>query len=153
MKNHQKQRKFTLVFDGIRVAFSHPLGLTELYLSEYDVKLVHTPGNKMVQSDALSQRPDLCPEEDNYNQDIVMLPDDMFLNLIDLELQRKIVISDDLDGNAAEALKLLLEEAPTSMTAGLKMIGQLTRQMDGILRKELHSMEYQITTRNCTKFP
>ena len=29
MKNHQKQRKFTLVFDGIRVAFSHPLGLTE----------------------------------------------------------------------------------------------------------------------------
>ena len=48
-----------------------------------------------------------------------MLPDDMFLNLIDLELQRKIVISDDLDGNAAEALKLLLEEAPTSMMAGL----------------------------------
>ena len=90
-----------------------------LYLSEYDVKLVHTPGNKMVQSDALSRRPDLCPEEDNDNQDIVMLPDDMFLNLIDLELQRKIAISDDLDGNAAEALKLLLEEAPTSMTAGL----------------------------------
>ena len=29
MKNHQKQRKFALVFDGIRVAFSHPLGLTE----------------------------------------------------------------------------------------------------------------------------
>ena len=73
----------------------------------------------MVQSDALSRRPDLCPEEDNDNQDIVMLPDDMFLNLIDLELQRKIAISDDLDGNAAEALKLLLEEAPTSMTAGL----------------------------------
>ena len=37
MKNHQKQRKFTLVFDGIRVAFSHPLGLTELnqHLSTY----------------------------------------------------------------------------------------------------------------------
>ena len=48
-----------------------------------------------------------------------MLPDDMFLNLIDLELQRKFTISDDLDGNAAEALKLLLEEASTSMTAGL----------------------------------
>ena len=48
-----------------------------------------------------------------------MLPDDMFLNLIDLKLQRKITISDDLDGNAAEALKLLLEESPISMTAGL----------------------------------
>jgi hypothetical protein len=73
----------------------------------------------MIQSDALSRRPDLCPEEDNDNKDIVMLPNDMFLNLIDLELQRKIAISDDLDGNAAEALKLLLEEAPTSMTTGL----------------------------------
>ena len=28
-----------------------------LYLSEFDVKLVQSPGNKMVQSDALSRRP------------------------------------------------------------------------------------------------
>ena len=48
-----------------------------------------------------------------------MLPNDLFLNLINLELQKKIAISDDLDGNAAEALKLLLETVPTSMTAGL----------------------------------
>ena len=73
----------------------------------------------MIQSDALSCRPDLCPENDNDNEDIIMLPDDLFLNLIDLELQKKIAISDDLDGNAAEALKLLLETVPTSMTAGL----------------------------------
>ena len=32
-----------------------------LYLSEFDVKLVHIPGNKMVQSDALSRQLDLCP--------------------------------------------------------------------------------------------
>ena len=32
----------------------------------------------MVQSDALSQQPDLCPEEDNDNEDIVMLPDELF---------------------------------------------------------------------------
>jgi hypothetical protein len=91
-----------------------------LYLSEFDVKLVHTPGNKMVQSDALSRRPDLCPDEDNDNKDIIMLPDDMFVNLIDADLQRKIAISDDLDGDAAEALKLFLEKAPTSMTKGLE---------------------------------
>ena len=91
-----------------------------LYLSEFDVKLVHTPGSKMIQSDALSRRPDLCPEEDNDNEDIVMLPNDMFLNLIDVDLQEKIAISDDLDGNAAEALKLLLEKAPTEMTTGLE---------------------------------
>ena len=29
-------------------------------------------------------------------------------------------MADDLDGNAAEALKFLLESAPTSMTTGLE---------------------------------
>ena len=61
-----------------------------LYLSEFDIKLVHTPGNKMVQSDALSRRPDLCPDEDNDNEDIIVLPDDMFLNLIDKTCKEKL---------------------------------------------------------------
>ena len=46
-----------------------------------------------------------------------MLPDNMFLNLIDMDLQQKIAMTDDLDGSAAEAFKLLLE---TSMTKGLE---------------------------------
>ena len=52
-----------------------------------------------------------------------MLPDNMFLNLnlIDVDLQEKIAMSNDLDGNVAEALKLLLEKAPTPMTVGVKM--------------------------------
>jgi hypothetical protein len=47
----------------------------------------------------------------------------MFLNLIDVNLQEKIALSNDLDGTAAEALKLLLNKthrAPTSMTTGLQ---------------------------------
>ena len=47
---------------------------------------------------------------------MIMLPDNMFLNLIDMDLQQKITMTDDLDGSAPEALKLLLEKAPTSMT-------------------------------------
>ena len=82
--------------------------------------MVHTPGNKMVQSDALSQQPDLCPDEDNNNKDIVMLPNEMFINLIDTDLQERIAIAKDLDGNAAEALKLLLEKVPAEMTTGLE---------------------------------
>jgi hypothetical protein len=73
----------------------------------------------MVQSDALSRRPDYCPDEDNDNDDIVMLPDNLFLNLIDTELQQKIANAEDLDGNAAEALKLLLDAAPSPLTTGL----------------------------------
>uniref|UniRef100_A0A0W0EXV5 Reverse transcriptase domain-containing protein n=1 Tax=Moniliophthora roreri TaxID=221103 RepID=A0A0W0EXV5_MONRR len=41
----------------------------------------------MVQSDALSQRPDLVDEEENDNKDIVMLPDKLFVNVIDMELK------------------------------------------------------------------
>ena len=48
-----------------------------------------------------------------------MLPQDMFLNLINTELQNRIALSDDLDGIAAGSLKLLLEMAPTSMTTGI----------------------------------
>ena len=39
-----------------------------------------------------------------------MLPDEMFVNLIDTDLQERIAIANDLDGNTAEALKLLLEK-------------------------------------------
>ena len=74
----------------------------------------------MVQSDALSRRPDLCPDEDNDNKNIVMLPDEMFVNLIDTDLQERIAIANDLDRNAAEVLKLLLEKAPAEMTTGLE---------------------------------
>ena len=49
-----------------------------------------------------------------------MLSDNMFLNLIDMDLQQKVAMTDDLDGTAAKALKLLLETAPTSMTKGLE---------------------------------
>ena len=84
----------------------------------------------MVQSNALSQQPDLCPDEDKDNEDIIMLPANMSLNLIDVDLQEKIAMSNDLDGNVAEALKLLLENAPTPMTAGLEdwTIEQMNRQ-------------------------
>ena len=58
-----------------------------LYLSEFNVKLTHISGSKMIQSDALSRRPDFVPEEDNDNEDIMMLPDNLFVNLIDLDLQ------------------------------------------------------------------
>ncbi|ESK80605.1 pro-pol protein [Moniliophthora roreri MCA 2997] len=58
-----------------------------LYLTQFDLRLVHVPGTKMVQSDALSRRPDLVDEEENDNEDIVMLPDKLFVNVIDTELK------------------------------------------------------------------
>ena len=64
-----------------------------LYLSEFDIKLVHMPGSKMIQSDALSRQPDFIPDEDHDNENRILLPEDMFINLIDTNLQDRIVLS------------------------------------------------------------
>ena len=68
-----------------------------LYLSEFDVKLVHQPGSKMIQSDALSRRPDLIPSKDTDNEDMTLLPDNLFLNLLDLTLQDRVLDLGRLD--------------------------------------------------------
>src|SRR6266699_1125532 len=80
-----------------------------LFLSEFDIQLLHTPGNKMIQSDALSRQPDFIPDEDHDNEDMTLLPNQLFVNLIDIELQQRIAHSDTLDFDAAEAIKELLK--------------------------------------------
>jgi hypothetical protein len=80
-----------------------------LYLSEFDIKLVHIPGKKNIQADSLSRRPDLCPQGTD-NEDVVVLPEHLFVNLIDMELQKKIANAKNMDYDAAEAIKELLEQ-------------------------------------------
>ena len=58
-----------------------------LTLSKYDIKLIHVPGKQMVQSDALSRRPDLFPDKDTDNEDKILLPDTMFVRIINTELK------------------------------------------------------------------
>ena len=79
-----------------------------LYLSEFDVKLEHMSGMKMIQSDTLSRRPDYILDKDEDNENVIMLPSEMFVNLIDMELQEKISSCDNLDKDAMEALTTLL---------------------------------------------
>ena len=51
----------------------------------------------MIQSDALSWRPNLIPEQDTDNEQITLLPDNLFLNLLDLTLQDRILTLGQLD--------------------------------------------------------
>ena len=44
-----------------------------------------------------------------------MLPDELFINLINTELQERILNCEKLDSDAMEALKILLEEGPTTI--------------------------------------
>ena len=56
----------------------------------------------MVQSDALSHRSDFYLDEDNDNEDVT-LPDNLFVNLIDLDFQHRIAASGSYDWTAADA--------------------------------------------------
>lgn len=50
-----------------------------LFLSEFDLKLVHVPGTQMVQSDALSRCEDWGKGLENDNKDLTLLPETMFI--------------------------------------------------------------------------
>jgi hypothetical protein len=57
------------------------------------------------------QRPDLCPQGTD-NEDVVILLEHLFVNLINMELQKKIANAKNLDYDTAEAIKKLLEQGP-----------------------------------------
>jgi hypothetical protein len=74
-------------------------------------KLVHIPGKNNIQADSLLWRPDLCPQGTD-NEDVIVLLEHLFVNLIDMELHKKIANTKNIDYNAAEAIKELLEQGP-----------------------------------------
>ena len=45
----------------------------------------------MVQSDTLSWRPDFIPDKDTDNENMTLLPDNLFLNLLDIGLQDRVL--------------------------------------------------------------
>ena len=97
-----------------------------LLLSEFDIKLIHLLGNKMILSDTLSRQPDFIPEKDTNNENMVLLPDKLFgstlltIHLIDTDLQQKIANSDDLDIEAIKAIELLLGKGPANLQKDLE---------------------------------
>ena len=91
-----------------------------MYLSEFDLKLIHIPGAKMIQSDALSRQPDNIPEQDNNNMDRILLPENMFVKLMDLDLQDRIANTEKYDFDIKNTLELLLENGPNSLRQDLE---------------------------------
>uniref|UniRef100_A0A0W0G4X8 RNA-directed DNA polymerase n=1 Tax=Moniliophthora roreri TaxID=221103 RepID=A0A0W0G4X8_MONRR len=78
-----------------------------LILSMFDLRLVHVPGREMIQSDALSRRDDHVKGVDTDNDDVILLPQQLFINVIDLDLQAKLrdrLGSDDFHKMTLESL-------------------------------------------------
>jgi hypothetical protein len=85
---------------------------------KFNIKLVHIPGKRNIQANSLLQRPDLCPQGID-NEDVIVLPEHLFVNLIDMELQKKIVNAKNMDYDAAEAIKELLKQGPKEVKKNL----------------------------------
>ena len=69
----------------------------------------------MILSNTLSWWPDFVPEKDTDNEDIVLLLDQLFINLINIKLQWEIANTDNLDTDATTAIMLLLGKRPTDL--------------------------------------
>ena len=61
----------------------------------------------MVQSDALSRRPDLCPEDNSDNENKTLLQDNLFISAIDIELKDLITNSKETDTLVTDAIRAL----------------------------------------------
>ena len=78
------------------------------------VKLEHVPGTKMVISDTLSHRPDLCQEE-NDNDNMTLLPNTLFVGAIDLALKDLLATAGRNNSLTRHALQTLKEPATSTL--------------------------------------
>jgi Integrase zinc binding domain len=75
----------------------------------------------MVQSDTLSRRPDYGTDKQmEEEEDKVVLPDNLFINLLDMELQERILNRKELDLDIKNSIKTLMEDGPTSLKNDLQ---------------------------------
>jgi hypothetical protein len=89
-----------------------------LYLFEFNIKLVYILRKKNIQANLLSWWPDLFPQGTD-NEDVIVLPEHLFVNLINMELQKKIANAKNINYDAAEAIKELLEQGPKEVKKDL----------------------------------
>ena len=73
----------------------------------------------MTQADALSRRSDHYQKKDHDNENMVLLPDNLFINLLDTELQDQILKAHNVDHNVSEALDQLLNSDISDLSKDL----------------------------------
>jgi hypothetical protein len=69
----------------------------------------------MVQLDALSRQPDYGAEGQFDDKEKTVLPENLFINLLDMELQERILNRKEIDFDVKNAMETLLEEGPTNL--------------------------------------
>src|SRR6266498_1823409 len=117
--------------------FTHSQKLTRqqvrwiMELMDYDLKLQHKAGSKMIVTDALSHHADWSKGIDQDNVDVVTLPDALWIKLVDMELQDTVADTQKNDELAQEALRGLTDPSvsPSHWTIVLSGPDSSTRLM------------------------
>ena len=90
-----------------------------LNLSEFNLTFEHIPDRDLCTPDALSRRPDHIPTSDTDNEVVTLLPDELFINLIDASLSNKLCSSSASDPLVLDALHALLGAVPAAFHSRL----------------------------------
>jgi len=93
--------------------YTHPQKLTRrqvrwvVDLMEYDLKLQHKKGSKMVVADALSRRADWSTGLEHDNKGVITLPESLWVRLVDMELQDAVAVGQQEDNLVRDAVAKL----------------------------------------------
>ena len=90
-----------------------------LNLSEFDLTFNHILGKDLCAPDALSCQPDHIPMSDTDNEVVTLLPDELFVNLIDVSLSDKLCSSSASDPLVLDTLHALPSAVPATFRSQL----------------------------------
>jgi hypothetical protein len=82
--------------------------------------LKHLSGKKNVTADTLSRREDHISEKDTNNEDIIMLPDALFINFINIDLRDQILAINDKDEPVMKALETLKSQGEAHLKEAIQ---------------------------------
>ena len=90
-----------------------------LDLSDFNLKLIYVSGKDLSSPDALSWHPDYIPKFDNNSKGVTLLPQFLFVNLINTKLSAKIPKSPEKDPLVLNTLQALEWEVLTQFQSSL----------------------------------
>ncbi len=74
----------------------------------------------MIQLDALSRQEDHRPDEDHDNEDVTLLPDHLFVRVIDMDLRKQVAQASAKNTVIEEALEALKGKGSFLMKSALE---------------------------------
>ena len=90
-----------------------------LDILDYNLKLIHVLGKELAGPDTLFRRPDLIPKDNGDNDQVTLLPESLFINIIDLAIANKVAKSSEKDPIILKTLEAMDKDLLTQFRSRL----------------------------------